>query len=75
MHLLKSIPESGGVTGGAIFTPLLFLFNYNTALLCVIPQPQPPPLKYDIVHMRDQAFLKQPLNEFGSYQKTNLNKF
>ena len=27
------------------------------------------PVKYDIVHMRDQAFLKQPLNEFGSLPK------
>ena len=27
-------------------------------------------VKYDIVHMRDQAFSKQPLNEFGSLQKT-----
>ena len=23
-------------------------------------------VKYDIVHMRDQTFSKQPLNEFGS---------
>ena len=26
-------------------------------------------VKYDIVHMRDQAFSKQPLNEFGSLLK------
>ena len=25
--------------------------------------------KYDIVHMRDQAFSKQALNEFGSLPK------
>ena len=26
-------------------------------------------VKYDIVHMRDQAFSKQPLNEFASIPK------
>ena len=29
------------------------------------------PVKYDIVHMRDQAFSKQPLNEFGSLPKND----
>ena len=28
-------------------------------------------VKYDVVHMRDQAFSKQPLNEFGSLQKND----
>ena len=33
-------------------------------------------VKYDIVHMRDEAFSKQPLNEFGSLPKKRpLNKF
>ena len=29
------------------------------------------PVKYDIVHMRDQAFPKQPLNEFGYFPKND----
>ena len=28
-------------------------------------------VKYDIVHMRDQVFSKQPLNEFGSLPKND----
>ena len=28
-------------------------------------------VKYDIVHMRDQAFSKQPLNEFCSLPKND----
>ena len=28
-------------------------------------------VKYDIVHMRDQAFSKQPLNKFGSLPKND----
>ena len=31
----------------------------------------PGPVKYDIVHMRDQAFSKQPQSEFGSLPKNN----
>ena len=34
------------------------------------------PVKYGSVHMSDQAFSKQPLNEFGSLPKKRpLNKF
>ena len=29
------------------------------------------PVKYDVVHMRDQAFSKQPLNEFCSLPKND----
>ena len=28
------------------------------------------PVKYDVVHMRDQAFSKQPLTSLALYQKT-----
>ena len=35
------------------------------------PWPRGGPVKYDIVHMRDQAFSNQPLNEFGSLPKNN----
>ena len=36
------------------------------------PRPAPnPAVKYDIVHMHDQAFSKQPLNEFGSWPKND----
>ena len=31
-------------------------------------------VKYDIVHMRDQAFSKQPLNEFGLFTKKKTPK-
>ena len=30
------------------------------------------PVEYDIVHMRDKAFLKQHLNKFGSLPKTSF---
>ena len=60
-YKLYEVPER------LIFWAVLELWK-NTANLALV--------KYDIVHMCDQAFSKQPLNEFGSLPKNDtLNQF
>ena len=54
---------------GAIGSTLQLVRFFPKSIALIINRPGGGAVKYDIVHMRDQAFSKEPLNEFGSLQK------